>query len=119
MLYTLQKKLKEEPAFVRENLPDICASIQGVIVTVLLRKIELAMAETGLTRIALAGGVSANAGLRAGLTELAGEQGWEAFIPRIEYCTDNAAMIGVAGTFKYAAGAFADQGLTPSARLHG
>jgi N6-L-threonylcarbamoyladenine synthase len=117
ILYTLQKKLKTEPDFVVDNLPDICASIQHTIVAILLRKLTMAAEQTGLTRIALAGGVSANSGLREGLTELAKEKGWTVFIPRIEYCTDNAAMIGVMGTFKYAAGEFVGQEVAPAARF--
>ncbi|NJC27836.1 tRNA (adenosine(37)-N6)-threonylcarbamoyltransferase complex transferase subunit TsaD [Neolewinella antarctica] len=117
VLYTLQKKLREDPDFVKNNLADTCASIQEVIVSVLLRKIELAVAQTGLTRVALAGGVSANSSLRAGLTELGKEKGWQTFIPRFEYCTDNAAMIGVTGAFKYAAGKFVGQDVAPAARF--
>lgn len=117
VLYTLQKKLKLEPNFVKDKLPDICASIQEVIVSVLLRKLALAAAQTGLTRIALAGGVSANSALREGLTQLGQEKGWETFIPRFEYCTDNAAMIGVTGTFKYELGEFVGQDVAPSARF--
>lgn len=117
VLYTLQKKLKLEPNFVKDKLPDICASIQEVIVSVLLRKVALAAAQTGLTRIALAGGVSANSALREGLTQLGQEKGWETFIPRFEYCTDNAAMIGVTGTFKYELGEFVGQDVAPAARF--
>ncbi|OAV42868.1 tRNA (adenosine(37)-N6)-threonylcarbamoyltransferase complex transferase subunit TsaD [Lewinella sp. 4G2] len=117
VLYTLQKKLKTDPQFVKENLPDICASIQHVIVSVLLRKVQLAVAQTGLTRVALAGGVSANSALRQGLTELGEREGWETFVPAIQYCTDNAAMIGVTATFKYAAGEFVGHEVAPSARL--
>lgn len=117
VLYTLQKKLKLEPDFVKDKLPDICASIQEVIVSVLLRKVALAAAQTGLTRIALAGGVSANSALREGLTQLGEEKGWETFIPRFEYCTDNAAMIGVTGTFKYELGEFVGQDVAPAARF--
>lgn len=117
ILYTLQKRLKTEPEFVSDNLPDICASIQDTIVTILLRKLQLAVKQTGIKRVALAGGVSANSGLRNGLTELAEREGWETFIPRIEYCTDNAAMIGVTGTFKFEAGAFVGQEVAAAARL--
>ncbi|MEM9929940.1 MAG: tRNA (adenosine(37)-N6)-threonylcarbamoyltransferase complex transferase subunit TsaD, partial [Bacteroidota bacterium] len=91
ILYTLQKKLKEEPNFVRDNLADICASIQHTIVTILLNKLKLAAEQTGLTEIALAGGVSANSGLREGLEQLGQQAGWNTYIPRLEYCTDNAA----------------------------
>ncbi|MEL7161806.1 MAG: tRNA (adenosine(37)-N6)-threonylcarbamoyltransferase complex transferase subunit TsaD [Bacteroidota bacterium] len=117
ILYTLQRKLKENPGFVKENLDDICASIQDTIVSILLRKLTLAVEQTGLTHVALAGGVSANSALRAGLSQLAVEKGWTAYVPRFEYCTDNAAMIGVTASFKFAAGVFAGQEVAPAARL--
>lgn len=117
ILYTLQKRIKTEPDFVKENLEDICASIQYTIVYVLLRKIKMAVEQRGLTRIALAGGVSANSGLRQGLEALCAENDWTAFVPRIEYCTDNAAMIGVTATFKLEAGEFVGQDVAPVARF--
>lgn len=117
ILYTLQKKIRAEPDFVKDNLADICASVQHTIVSILLRKLTLAVEQTGLTRVALAGGVSANSGLRQALAALAEEKGWETFIPRIEYCTDNAAMIGVTGAFKFTAGEFVGQDVAPAARL--
>lgn len=117
ILYTLQKRIKEAPDFVRDNLADICASIQHTIVSILLRKLEMAAEQTGLTEIALAGGVSANSGLREGLETLGRHKGWATYIPRIAYCTDNAAMIGVTATFKYAAGEFSEQDVAPAARL--
>lgn len=117
ILYTLQKKVKEDPNFVKDNLNDICASIQHIIVTILLRKIRMAVAQTGLKQVALAGGVSANSGLRKGLEELGREQQWKTFIPRIEYCTDNAAMIGVTATFKLEAGVLSGQEVAPAARF--
>ncbi|WP_273447401.1 tRNA (adenosine(37)-N6)-threonylcarbamoyltransferase complex transferase subunit TsaD [Neolewinella agarilytica] len=117
ILYSLQKKIKEDPDFVKDNLNDICASIQHIIVSILLRKIQMAVAQTGLKQVALAGGVSANSGLRQGLQELGEKNGWKVFIPRIEYCTDNAAMIGVTATFKFAEGAFSGQDVAPAARF--
>lgn len=117
ILYTLQKKIKAEPDFLENHLDDICASIQATIVRILLRKLAQAATETGLTRIALAGGVSANRGLREGLQELCADRGWTAFIPEMEYCTDNAAMIGVTATFKYEAGEFVGQEVAPAARF--
>ena len=117
ILYSLQKKIKEDPNFVKDNLNDICASIQHIIVSILLRKIRMAVAQTGLKQVALAGGVSANSGLRQGLQELGKENGWEVFIPRIEYCTDNAAMIGVTAAFKFAEGVFSGQDVAPAARF--
>jgi N6-L-threonylcarbamoyladenine synthase len=117
ILYSLQKKIKEDPNFVKDNLNDICASIQHIIVSILLRKIQMAVAQTGLKQVALAGGVSANSGLRQGLQELGKKNGWEVFIPRIEYCTDNAAMIGVTANFKFAEGVFSGQEVAPAARF--
>ena len=117
ILYTLQKRVKAEPAFVRDNLPDICASIQDAIVSTLMRKLILAAEQTGLTRIALAGGVSANSELRERLTQEGAARGWKTYVPRLEYCTDNAAMIGVTAAFKYAVADFADASVAPAARL--
>ena len=117
VLYTLQKKLKTDPDFVKDNLNDICASVQEVIVSILLKKIELAVEQTGLTQVALAGGVSANSALREGLQGLGEERGWQTFIPPFEYCTDNAAMIGVTGGFKFRAGVFAEATVAAAARF--
>lgn len=117
ILYTLQKRVKEEPTFVQDRMDDICASIQDTIVTILLRKLSLAAEQTGLQHVALAGGVSANSALRAGLETLGKEKGWTTYIPRFEYCTDNAAMIGVTATFKYANQDFTSQGVAPTARF--
>ncbi len=117
ILYTLQRKVREEPGYVTDHLDDICAAIQDAIVSTLLRKLVAAAEQTGLTRIALAGGVSANRELRRRLTEEGEQRGWEAFVPPLEYCTDNAAMIGVTATFKYEMGLFAGQDVAPAARL--
>lgn len=117
ILYFLQKQKKADPDFVEKNLPDICASIQSTIITVLLKKLKRAAKETGIRQIAIAGGVSANSGLRESLEILGKKEGWETFIPRFEYCTDNAAMIAVTGYFKFLAGEFVGQEVTPVARL--
>ena len=117
ILYTLQRKAREEPDYVRTHLNDICASIQSAIISTLMGKLITAAEQTGLTRIALAGGVSANRGLRQRLTEEGKGRGWTTYVPRPEYCTDNAAMIGVTATFKFAAGEFAAQDVAPAARL--
>ncbi|RYG03327.1 MAG: hypothetical protein EOO02_08680, partial [Chitinophagaceae bacterium] len=90
--------------FVQNNLNDICASIQYRIVSILLNKLEKAAIETGITRLCIAGGVSANSGLRNGLQQLADKKGWQAFIPKFEYCTDNAAMIAITAYYKHLAG---------------
>ena len=117
ILYTLQRLEREQPGYARANLDDICASIQHAIVTTLLHKLTVAAEQTGLTQIALAGGVSANSELREKLEALGKEKGWTTFVPRLEYCTDNAAMIGVTATFKYDLGLFAAPDVAPAARL--
>ena len=117
ILYTLQKLARAEEGYVARHLDDICASVQDAIVSILMRKLILASEQTGLTRVALAGGVSANRELRARLDAAGRERGWQTFVPRIEYCTDNAAMIGVTAAFKYAAGDFVGQDVAPAARL--
>lgn len=117
ILYTLQRKAKEDTNYVRDNLTDICASIQEAIVTTLIKKLVSAAEQTGLTQVALAGGVSANSALRGRLESEGRDRGWTTFVPRLEYCTDNAAMIGVTATFKYDRGLFAEQTVAPAARL--
>ncbi len=106
----------EKMAFIEDNLADICASIQNRIVTILLNKLSKAAKETGVKNICLAGGVSANSGLRAAFTELGKRKGWNTFIPAFEYCTDNAAMIAITGHYKYLAGEFAPLHVSPAAR---
>ncbi|OLY94824.1 tRNA (adenosine(37)-N6)-threonylcarbamoyltransferase complex transferase subunit TsaD [Cnuella takakiae] len=116
VLYFLQKQQKENPDFVTKHLADICASIQHRIVTILLNKLKKAALQTGCTRLCMAGGVSANSGLRKGLKELGAQHGWEVFIPDFEYCTDNAAMIAITGYYKYLAGTFTPLAESASAR---
>ena len=113
----LIKQLKTDPDFIATNLDDICASVQARIVSILLNKLERAATETGITRLAIAGGVSANSGLRAGLKQLGERRGYQTYIPAFQYCTDNAGMIAIAGYYAYRAGRFADQSVMPSARL--
>jgi N6-L-threonylcarbamoyladenine synthase len=117
VLYTLQKLQREDPDYVRNHLPDICASVQEAIISVLMDKLVRAAEQTELTDIALAGGVSANRGLRERVRAEGERRGWRTFVPRLEYCTDNAAMIGVTATFKYERGEFAGQDVAPAARL--
>ncbi len=117
ILYFIQKKVKEEPDFIKNNLEDICASIQFTIVNILMDKLKKAVKQTGINRIAIAGGVSANSGIRAALQEAEAKYGWETFIPKFEYTTDNAAMIAIAGHYKYLAGEFADMSITAKARI--
>jgi N6-L-threonylcarbamoyladenine synthase len=116
VLYFLRNKEKENPDFVQVYLADICASIQHTIVRILLSKLKKAARETGIREIAIAGGVSANSGLRKGLAEMALKESWNVYIPAFEYCTDNAAMIAITGYYKYQQGIFAPLDLPPVAR---
>ncbi len=116
ILYFLKKQVKENPEFIQENLADICASTQSTIVAILMEKIEQAATQENIKRIAIAGGVSANSGLRKALQTLGEQQGWQTFIPRLEYCTDNAAMIAVTAYHKFQRAEFVGQEITPLAR---
>jgi N6-L-threonylcarbamoyladenine synthase len=116
-LYFLRDRLKEDPDFALKHRDDLCASVQKTIVEILCSKLELASRETGIREIALAGGVSANSGLRNRIRELAGIHGWKVYIPSVRLTTDNAAMIGISGYFKYLSGAFSPLGISPLARL--
>jgi N6-L-threonylcarbamoyladenine synthase len=98
-------------------LPDICASLQHTIIRILLEKLALAVEQTGVRDVCIAGGVSANSGLRKELTEVGKQNGWNVFIPPFAYCTDNAAMIAMAGRFKFLAGEFAPLSIAPMARM--
>jgi N6-L-threonylcarbamoyladenine synthase len=106
----------ERKKFIEENLADICASIQYRIVSILLNKLKKAAEHTGVNEVCIAGGVSANSGLRAGLQELGVKMNWKTYIPPFEYCTDNAGMIAITGYYKYLAGDFASLDIIPSAR---
>lgn len=117
ILYSIQKRQKENPSFISENLDDLCASIQYTIIEILFKKLILAAKETGINQIAIAGGVSANSGLRSKLTEVGAELNWDIFIPKFEYCTDNAAMIAIVGQKMYEKKLFADQNIAATARL--
>ncbi len=116
ILYFLKKEVDENPDFIEQNLADLCASIQTSIVTILLKKLRKAARQTGIREIAIAGGVSANSGLRTALEEMGKKEGWATYIPAFQYCTDNAGMIGVAGYYKYLAGEFCGQDSAPFAR---
>jgi N6-L-threonylcarbamoyladenine synthase len=107
---------EEKKSFIENNLADICASIQDRIITILLNKVKKASKETGIKDICLAGGVSANSGLRKAFKETGDKNGWNTFIPAFEYCTDNGAMIAITGYYKYLAGEFADLSVSASAR---
>lgn len=117
ILYFLKKELKKNPDFIKDNLADICASVQERIVSILMNKLIKAYQQTGYQQIAVAGGVSANSGLRRALQAAGETYGWKTFVPRLEYCTDNAAMIGILAHFKYQAGQFTTQEVTPDPRL--
>ena len=116
ILYFVQKKETEQPGFVQHHLNDICASVQARICSILLNKLKKAAMATGVRSIAVAGGVSANSGLRNTITRLGEERGWKVFVPKFEYCTDNAAMIAIAGHYKFLAGNFVGQDVAPLAR---
>lgn len=118
ILYMVQAEEKKNPRFLQENIADVCASVQSRIVSILLNKLKKAAQQTGVRQIAIAGGVSANSGLRESLQEMGSRSGWEVFIPKFEYCTDNAAMIAIAGYHKFLKKEFVGQDITPLARMH-
>ena len=117
ILYFIRDQEKIDPDFIAKNLDDICASVQYSIVNILLNKLKRAAKEYGIKDVAIAGGVSANSGLRNALKELAFTQQWNVFIPAFEYCTDNAAMIAIAGYHKYLNQDFVGQDVSPAARM--
>ena len=113
VLYFLQK---QEPGFIEANLNDLCASVQYTIVEILMKKFKKAIQETGIKEICIAGGVSANSGLRAGVQELGKKTHSKVYLPKFEYCTDNAAMIAITAHYKYLVGAFDDLSVSATAR---
>lgn len=117
ILYFIQKNVKENPAFIEENKADICASIQHIIIEILMEKLRLAVAETGINQIAIGGGVSANSGIRATLKAAEAKYGWKTYIPKFEYTTDNAAMIGIVGYYKFLENKFNDASIVSKARI--
>ncbi len=117
ILYFLRDQLTADKDFVEKNLADLCASIQGALVDLLLTKLIQASEQFGLTSIAIAGGVAANTGLRTRLQQEAQTRGWELFVPDLMYCTDNAAMIALTGYHYFRAGQVADLSVSPSPRL--
>ncbi len=117
ILYFLQKKTAENPDFIKTHLNDICASIQHRIVTILMDKLQKAVKETGIKEIAIGGGVSANNGIRKALMEMVATHEWRTHIPRLEYCTDNAAMIGIVGYYKFKENDFSKQTVSAKARF--
>ena len=116
ILYFLQKHVKENPDFIRDNLHDICASVQYCIVQILLNKLKKASIKTGIKTICLSGGVSANKGLRSALTEMGKKYHWNVHIPSMIYCTDNAAMIALTGYYKHLKGIHTPLSASASAR---
>ncbi len=117
ILYFIRDNVAANPDFIQQHLNDICASVEKRISTILLNKLNKAALAYGIKDIALAGGVSANTGLRQGLMALCEKNNWRSFIPKLEYCTDNAAMIAIAGHYKFLKGEFVGQEVTPLARM--
>lgn len=114
-LYFLQEQTRANPSFVEQRLADLCASLQYRIVQMLIKKLDLAVRETGIKQVAIAGGVAANRGLRAAVQEHAKKYGWQIFIPAFSYCTDNAAMVAMVAHFKFLARRFAALEMAPEA----
>jgi N6-L-threonylcarbamoyladenine synthase len=117
ILRVIEKGVAENPNFITENRNDLCASIQHTIVEILIKKIMKASNKLGINEIAIAGGVSANSYLRERLLEVESKYNKQVFIPKLEYCTDNAAMIAISGYYKLLEGDFADQSVTPKSRF--
>ena len=117
-LYFIEKEKKKNPQFIDENLNDLCASLQRTIIEILIQKLELASEKTGIKTVAIAGGVSANSGLRNRLKSYEQEKEWKVFIPEFQFCTDNAGMIAVTGYFNYLDNRFVDQSVQASARIN-
>ncbi|POS01621.1 tRNA (adenosine(37)-N6)-threonylcarbamoyltransferase complex transferase subunit TsaD [Flavobacterium croceum] len=117
IMYFIQKNTAENKSFVDENLANICASIQQIIIDILIEKLKLAVAQTGIKQIAVGGGVSANSGIRKTLLEAQTKYGWKTFIPKFEYTTDNAAMIGIVAYHNFLAQKFSKNNITSKARI--
>ena len=116
-LYMLRDAVADDPDFIERNKADLCASLQGTIVEILLDKLVRASKDTGIRDIAIAGGVSANSGLRNGIVEQGLKRGWRTFLPEFKFTTDNAAMIAMAGYYHYQHGDFSSLDVSPVARL--
>jgi N6-L-threonylcarbamoyladenine synthase len=117
ILYFVQKNVVENSNFIEENKNDICASVQHIIIEILMEKLKMAVAQTGITQIAIGGGVSANTGIRKTLKKAESKYGWKTYIPKFEYTTDNAAMIGIVGYHKFLHDKFVDQSTVSKARI--
>ncbi len=116
-LYTLRDAVAQDPDFIEQHKADLCASLQKTVVEILLDKLIRASKDTGIRDIAIAGGVSANSGLRNGIVETGRRRGWRTFLPEFKFTTDNAAMIAMAGYYHYRQGEFASLDVSPVARL--
>ena len=116
ILYFIRDHEAKDKNFLAENINDICASIQSRIVSILLNKLKRAAEETGIAEVCVAGGVSANSGLRSGLTDMGKRNGWNTYIPAFQYCTDNAAMIAITGYYKFLKNEFDELDVKISAR---
>jgi len=117
VLYFLRDQLKDDKSFIKKNLNDLCASIQQTLVEMLLEKLVVCANALNISEIAIAGGVAANSSIRQSMEELAVNNQWNTYIPRLEYCTDNAAMIGMAGYYKYLVDDLSNLNVSPDARL--
>ncbi len=117
ILYFIQNNTASNPNFIEQNRADICASIQHTIVEILLDKLKLAVKQTGINQIAIGGGVSANSGIREALTKAQSKYNWKVYIPKFEYTTDNAAMIGIVGYYRFQESLFADASVVSKARI--
>lgn len=117
VLYHVQNEVRKDTDYIKNNIERLCASLQYTLVQILIKKLIKASVDHNIKQIAIAGGVSANSALRTAVQETGAKLGWQTYIPRFEYCTDNAAMIGVAGYYKFLAQQFSPLDITPSARL--
>ncbi len=116
ILYFIQRETQKDPDFITKNINDICASIQHTIIQILTDKLKKAVKQTEIKQVAIGGGVSANSGIRTKLKQMESSHQWKTFIPKFEYCTDNAAMIGIVGYLKYLEQQFSNQSITAKAR---
>ena len=110
-------KIAQNPNFIEENKADICASVQNIIIEILMEKLKMAVAQTGINQIAIGGGVSANSGIRQTMKDAERKFGWKTYIPKFEYTTDNAAMIGIVGYQKFKEQKFNDSTVFSKARI--
>lgn len=117
IMYFIQKETRQNPDFLTENMDDICASVQARIISILMNKLRTAIKQTGIKEVAIAGGVSANSGLRNTLAEHGKKYGWQTYIPAFQYCTDNAGMIAITAHYQYLMGDFVGQDIAPLARM--